>query len=430
MKINKSKYRNLIACGAAILGFTLIILSGIILFNKSTETKSNHKQDKIIQFNETKGKIAEKENTTIKISSVGNIIFHGKQITGAKTDDGYDFNPSFQYIKDDLSDSDLTIGTVEGTLNGSNFSGFPNFNAPDETLDALKNSGVDMINYASNHILDKGSEGFRRTIEVTKNKGIDPLGVRNSLEEDKYIIKEVKGHKIGFISYTYETQKQGETRTINSIPIPSDINGLINTFNYGELDSFYNDIKNNIDEMKSKGAEFIITSLHWGEEYMTTENETQRALAKELSELGVNLILGGHPHVVQPYDIIKNSKGENTFVVYSQGNFLSNQCYEELSGESYIPDANETEDGIAINFILEEDETGKLSLKEYEVIPTWVYREPKSTDLFVHRIIPLTSAIENKEAYNLPENIYERVQRSLERTKNIVGKIGVQAFPN
>lgn len=430
MKKYKINYKKLLTFIITLLGFTLIVISVLILFNKSKETKSSHKQDKIIQYNETKGKITDKENTTIKISSVGNIIFHGKQITGAKTDNGYDFNPSFQYIKDELSDSDLTLGTVEGTLNGSNFSGFPNFNAPDETLDALKNSGIDIINYASNHILDKGSEGFRRTIEVTENKGIDTLGVRNSSEDDKYIIKEVKGHKIGFISYAYETQKQGETRTINSIPIPSDINGLINTFNYGELDNFYNDIKNNIDEMKSKGAEFIITSLHWGEEYITTENETQRAISKELSELGVNLILGGHPHVIQPYEIIKNSKGGNTFVIYSQGNFLSNQSYEELSGESYIPDANETEDGIAINFTLEEDETGKLFLKEYEVIPTWIYREPKANGLFTHRIIPLTSAIENKETYNLPEHIYERAQRSLERTKNIVGEIGVQSFPN
>jgi poly-gamma-glutamate synthesis protein (capsule biosynthesis protein) len=367
-------------------------------------------------------------NNNIKITSVGNILFHEKQLLGAKTKDGYDFSPSFSYIKDTILGSDITIGTLETTLGGSDFTGYPTFNSPDEILTGLKNIGVNVVNYADNHILDEGSSGFLRTLSVTKNNNIDMVGVRSNNNEKGYLVKEVKGQKLGITAYTFETQKENGARTINSCTIPSEINGLINTFNYDDLDAFYSNVASNIEEMKSEGVNFIIVDVHWGDEYSTKENASQESIAKKLSEMGVNIILGSHPHVIEPYNIITNSRGEKTFVVYSQGNFISNQCSEERITQD--EDINsETADGTIINFTLDIKD-GSLNLKEYNVIPTWVYREPKGDGLFVHKVIPVSEALSSKEKFNIPDSVYSKVQHSLDNTKKILSPngIGVHEF--
>lgn len=269
-----------------------------------------------------------------------------------------------------------------------------------------------MVNYASNHILDGEAAGVTRTLKVTKESGLDVIGLRETSKDKKYIIKEVKGHKIGIIAYVFETATKGKSKTINSIEIPSEIKGLINTFNYDDLNTLFKDLEENIALMKAEGAEFIITSMHWGEEYDSKENKKQSEISQELSNLGVNIILGGHPHVVQPYQMIKNSKGEETFVSYSQGNFLSNQCSEEIQDER-------TEDGVVINFTLNINKEGSLKLKEYELIPTWIYREEKGKDLYTHRIIPLDEA---KETFMLTEEATKRTEESLKRTEGLIDK--------
>lgn len=359
------------------------------------------------------------EKKRIEISSLGTILVHSPQMNGAKTSYGYDFSPSFEYIKDKLRESEFASAIVETTFPGTGFSGYPTFGSPDEVLVALKDAGINIINYANNHILDRGTTGFYRTLDVTNESGIDYLGVRKNIEDDNYLVKEIQGEKIGIMSYAYETNAVGSRKALNGIPIAEELTGLVNTFNYGDLDSLYYDVETNMEKMKSEGVKFIIVALHWGEEYVTTENETQRNIAKRLNEMGVDILLGGHPHVIQPFEILTNKSGKNTFVVYSQGNNLSNQTAETLGNPK-------TEDGLLINFTLEGDgET--LELIEYEIIPTWLYREPKSNGTYIHRIIPVIDAIENKEMFKLSDSAYERVKKSLISTKNIIGEnvIGV-----
>jgi poly-gamma-glutamate synthesis protein (capsule biosynthesis protein) len=381
-------------------------------------------------------------NKTIRLSSVGNIIIHRSLIKSAKEGSNYDFNPCFQYIKNELHKADIAIGTFEGVLGESDFSGYPCFNAPNEILDALKNAGLNIINFASNHILDRGSTGILRTLKIGKSKNIDISGIRSAVTEEPYLIKEVKGHKIGFIFYTYETEKQGIQRTVNNIPFPKESERLVNTFNYNELEYFCNAIKKNIIEMRVKNVEFVIAGIHWGEEYITTENELQKTIARELNEIGVDIIIGSHPHVVQPYEVIKNSKGKETFVVYSQGNFISAQNYEGLSGNPDIPDAHYTEDGFVINFTIEEDNKGKLFLKKYDILPTWVYWEPKKLsiyakvlhmcisaikiclgrkpeEIYIHRVMPLPLLVEN----DFSNEMWAKVRASQARTESIIGNM-------
>ena len=356
------------------------------------------------------------ENEEIKyidIVSLGNLIIHQSQINGAKNENGYDFSPSFQYIKEMVSEADISLGILEGALAGGEPTGYPIFNSPDEVIDSLRDTGIDVVNYANNHIYDYDDEGLQRTIEITKEKGLDVLGVKSTEEEKSYLVKEVDGVKIGFASYVFETAAVNGYKTINSNPVSINSENLINTFNYNDLESFYNRIASEISAMKSEGVEFIITSMHWGEEYNTYIEATQNEIAKKLNELGVDIILGGHPHVIQPYEIICNESGHSTFVIYSQGNSLSNQSEQEIG-------VAESEDGIMIKFTLEKKD-GNVSLKEYKIIPTWVYKEEKGDGTYYHKIIPVEEALANPEEYGINSDVYARLENSLNRTKSILG---------
>ena len=356
------------------------------------------------------------ENEEIKyidIVSLGNLIIHQSQINGAKNENGYDFSPSFQYIKEMVSEADISLGILEGALAGGEPTGYPIFNSPDEVIDSLRDTGIDVVNYANNHIYDYDDEGLQRTIEITKEKGLDILGVKSTEEEKSYLVKEVDGVKIGFASYVFETAAVNGYKTINSNPVSINSENLINTFNYNDLESFYNRIASEISAMKAEGVKFIIASMHWGEEYNTYIEATQNEIAKKLNELGVDIILGGHPHVIQPYEIICNESGHSTFVIYSQGNSLSNQSEQEIG-------VAESEDGIMIKFTLEKKD-GNVSLKEYKIIPTWVYKEEKGDGTYYHKIIPVEEALANPEEYGINSDVYARLENSLNRTKSILG---------
>ena len=356
------------------------------------------------------------ENEEIKyidIVSLGNLIIHQSQINGAKNENGYDFSPSFQYIKEMVSEADISLGILEGALAGGEPTGYPIFNSPDEVIDSLRDTGIDVVNYANNHIYDYDDEGLQRTIEITKEKGLDVLGIKSTEEEKSYLVKEVDGVKIGFASYVFETETINGYKTINSNPVSINSENLINTFNYNDLESFYNRIASEISAMKAEGVEFIIASMHWGEEYNTYIEATQNEIAKKLNELGVDIILGGHPHVIQPYEIICNESGHSTFVIYSQGNSLSNQSEHEIG-------VAESEDGIMIKFTLEKKD-GNVSLKEYKIIPTWVYKEEKGDGTYYHKIIPVEEALANPEEYGINSDVYARLENSLNRTKSILG---------
>ena len=356
------------------------------------------------------------ENEEIKyidIVSLGNLIIHQSQINGAKNENGYDFSPSFQYIKEMVSEADISLGILEGALAGGEPTGYPIFNSPDEVIDSLRDTGIDVVNYANNHIYDYDDEGLQRTIEITKEKGLDVLGIKSTEEEKSYLVKEVDGVKIGFASYVFETDTINGYKTINSNPVSINSENLINTFNYNDLESFYNRIASEISAMKAEGVEFIIASMHWGEEYNTYTEATQNEIAKKLNELGVDIILGGHPHVIQPYEIICNESGHSTFVIYSQGNSLSNQSEQEIG-------VAESEDGIMIKFTLEKKD-GNVSLKEYKIIPTWVYKEEKGDGTYYHKIIPVEEALANPEEYGINSDVYARLENSLNRTKSILG---------
>lgn len=393
----------------------------------SKGNKENLEKNKDKENSETEG--IEKENKEItkhdvgqiiKISSIGNIIIHSPQLPAAYNGNGYDFSPSFEYVKERVQGADISMAVLETALKGDgNYAGYPLFNTPDEIIDALSGIGVNHVNFATNHILDGGAQGVQRSEQVTEEKGLDVSGIRENAEEAKYTIKDVKGEKIGIISYVYETVEIDGVPYINGIPVPEEERGLINTFNYDKLDVFYSDLGKNMNEMKAKGVEFIIVNLHWGDEYNNDPNPYQSNIAKKLNEMGVDILLGNHPHVMQPYEILTNTEGKKTFVTYGQGNNLSNQCLATLG------DAR-TEDGFIVNFQLEVTNEG-LEIKEYTIIPLWMYKEPREDGYYNHRIIPL-DGVGNTDVYIPVTSGESSAAASLQRTKGVLGENAIGTF--
>ena len=226
----------------------------------------------------------------------------------------------------------------------------------------------------------------------------------------------MKGIKIGVISYSFETPRKGENKTLNAIEIPSDVVNLLNTFSYEHIEEDLSKIKAQIDEMKSKGAEAIVFFIHWGNEYERKPNVHQIRIANALCDYGVDVILGSHPHVIQPIEFITSEKtGKRCLVVYSMGNFISNQQYERTNNRY-------TEDGIIVNIQIKKNVVSKdITISEVSYIPTWVHKYSDNSKL-VYEILPLTEALASKETYNLDNDIEVwRAENSEKSTRVLMG---------
>ena len=382
----------------------------ILLSDKDKENSTETVGQEIIEPEE------EKENiNTIEIAATGDILIH-KEILETQYDlenDSYDFKNTLQYVKEYLSNVDLTISNLEGTLSGVEnygFSGYPSFNAPDELADAMKWAGIDVVNNMNNHSLDRDIRGFYRTREVLEERGFDIIGTRSSADDKRYIIKDVNGINVGIISYSYTMTAEGGVRGLNGIPISSEVYSLMNTFREDSLEEDFKNMREEIEKMKSDGAEVIIFYMHWGDEYELEPNETQLEIAKFLANNGVDVIFATHPHSLQPIDVIKSDDGlHETSVIYSMGNFLSSQRTERIENPY-------TEDGVIVFVKINKNEdTGEIKVEYPTYIPTWVNWYGKEDKLF-YEVVPATI----DDAAYLNDAGKSRVVESFNRSKDII----------
>ena len=249
-----------------------------------------------------------------------------------------------------------------------------------------------MVVTANNHSIDLGTHGVDRTLLKLKEFGLQPLGTKEKEEESNFIIEEINGIKVGMIAYTYETPEYNKRKTINALVIPKDVLNRINTFSYEKLDASLEKMQNEILMMRSLGAEVILFYMHWGNEYQLKPSSYQVNIAQALSNYGVDIVLGSHPHVIQPMEFIKSEETDKiTLVVYSMGNILSNQRYEILKNRH-------SEDGIIVNIDLRKDlQTGEINFNRVTYIPTWVYKYNVKGKTFFE-ILPLNPDPEKIEA--------------------------------
>lgn len=361
---------------------------------------------------------------SISIISCGDIMYHGPQLRSALNEatGEYNFMDNFRYIRDIVSRADYAIANLETTLagsdNGYKYSGHPAFNSPDAVLDSIKDAGFDMLLLSNNHIYDTRRVGMDRTLAKTREYGFDTLGLKGE-GVDSYYVKDINGVKIGFLNYGYESadyRKDGG-KYINGIFVKSEDANIIDTFNYSMKDEFYNEVADRIAELKSKGADLIILYIHWGDEYKLNENSHQREIAKKMCELGVDVIIGSHPHVIQPSEIIVDEKtGRRTICFYSLGNFISNQNRKTLTDPS-VPLSEYTENGVLVWLDITKLPSGETYVSKINLIPTWVHRFNKDGTTR-YEVVPLPMAYEKPEEYGLDQSTFghDHSKVSYERT--------------
>lgn len=365
--------------------------------------------------------------STATITSTGDVLMHLPVInTGLQSDGSYDFESIFRYAAAYTSGTDYMVGNLETTLcgtgNGYKYSGYPSFNCPDEIVDAMKDAGFDMVLTANNHCYDTSTVGLLRTLEIIEDRELQSLGTMTTAEDPKYQVVDINGINIGMICYTYSTTGNSGRPMINGLPTKEDAAGLINTFTYGNLDAFYSEVSGYMDDMKEEGAEAIVLYIHWGEEYQLKANGNQTAIAQKLCDLGVDVIVGGHPHVVQPMDLLTSTvDGDHkTVCLYSMGNAVSNQ---RLGNISYVDIAN-TEDGVLFSVTFSKYSDGTVYLESTELIPCWVNMHYPDKYTKEYNILPLDAETQEewKTLYSLSDYTYNCAVNSYDRTMKIVGE--------
>ena len=302
-KIKKRKLKK----SVKILFFILLVLILIVVFlpKKNNTIKDNKKEEEI----ETTNK---KESTIKKMSliAVGDVLIHESVYKDAMNNDGtYDFSKMFDVVSPIIKKYDLKFCNQESTIGGSvlGISGYPAFNSPEEIGDELVNIGFNLISLANNHALDKGVDAVLYSNSYWKSKNVITAGAYSSKQErDEVKVYEKNGIKYAFLAYT----------TLSNNKVPNDY--IINMYSNERAKSDIENVKDKVD--------VIIVSMHWGEEYTNIPTKEQKEIAHFLSNLGVNVIIGAHPHVVQPIEYI-----DDTLVIYSLGNFISNQLSVELN---------------------------------------------------------------------------------------------------
>ena len=307
-----------------ILTILVVVSTFIGWFLQRKENLKNVKVD--IEYKVVNTKKEYKTNLVM----VGDALIHGTVYQTANRYagyTGYDFKPMLKYTKEILEDYDLAYYNQETILGGTELglSTYPQFNSPYEVGDAFIDAGFNLVSLATNHTIDRGEKAVLNSRKYWNDKKdkILAAGSYSSFDErDEVIVKESNGIKYGFLSYTTYT---------NGLIVPKGKEYLVNVYDK-EL------IKEEIERYRDK-VDLLMVAMHWGEEYMTYPVESQKTIAKYLASLGVDIIIGCHPHVIEPIEMI-----DNTLVIYSLGNFVSSQVgVERLTGLMASVDILKTE---------------------------------------------------------------------------------------
>lgn len=317
----------------------------------------------------------------LKLLFVGDIMGHGSQIESATIGKNqYDYNPCFEYIAPILQQADLAIGNLELTLPGKPpYQGYPQFRSPKALAPALRNAGFDLLVTANNHSNDSGLEGVLNTISTLEEYGFYQTGTfKNQETRDAFypLLIYKNGFRLAFLNYTYDT---------NGIPTraPSIVNEIKE-----------DQIEKDMAVARQLQPDAIIVIMHWGLEYQLQENVKQQALAQKLADWGADLIIGAHPHVVQPIETITTFLPDSTEkmvpIAYSLGNFISGQIKANTDG------------GLIVEITIQKDTTtGAVTLAQPQYLPVWRWVQKHLDGKRTYRVVPISPYESNANLINM-----------------------------
>lgn len=381
-------------------------IKGVPLLNRNAPAVS--------QNSDSKGKNSvTEEETSARIMANGDLLYHDIIYISAKKSDGtYDFHENFEYVKPWLKQADLVIGDFEGTVNKDHYlAGYPLFNAPGEVMDAIKDAGYQVLDLAHNHILDSQIEGVVSTADAIEKAGMTPIGVYTHEPRDKapIVIKEVNGIKVALLAYSYG------------------FNGIEQSISQEDYNRYLSDLDE--EKMKAeieraeKEADITIIMPQMGVEYQIEPTEEQKKLYHKMIDWGADIIFGGHPHVVEPAETVEKD-GDKKLIIYSMGNFISNQRIETMQD---VENAKWTERGVLMDVTIKK-KSGKTTIETAQAHPSWVSRTPKGGyspegyPLYLYQTYILEDFIEGgKYRSQLDEATKERIDTAYKEMNEHVG---------
>ncbi|MBR3274794.1 MAG: CapA family protein [Clostridia bacterium] len=333
---------------------------------------------------------------SVRMRVVGDIMFCQTQLVYAR-DSGYDFHNQFEMIAEQLADADYTMGNMEGTIGKykkSQYSGYPQFNAPDVALAPLKDYGIDFLTLANNHMLDRWSGGVENTVNNVEKYGFAHVGAyRTKAEKAGTVICEVGGIKFGFMAYTHTTNSM-ENRGVDKEAV--DLVPYISKA----------DFKGDVKKLRDAGAEVIIAFPHWGKEYVREPDDSQKKYAKQLAEAGVDIIIGSHAHEVQPMgyqNVTVDGVDKQVLTMFCMGNFISDHVLQY------------TDNGIILDFTVNEQPGGRFTCDSVGYIPTYTWKQNGAV-----KVLPSGRYLENRPTGMDDEN-YNRMVASYYEIVEVFG---------
>lgn len=341
------------------------------------------------------------EQQEVKLIMVGDILMHTKVYESGLMEDGsYNYDHMFAQVKTEIESADIALVNQEVILGGKELglSGYPAFNAAYEVGDSLVDAGFDVILHATNHALDKGKKGLLNCIQFWDEQypEIGVLGIyQNEKDAQEIYIQEVNGIKLAILNYTYGT---------NGIPLPKDMPFAVELWNEQQ-------IADDVAMAKEK-ADFIIVCPHWGTEYVLEETADQKKKAQFLADLGVDLVIGTHPHVVEPVKWISGAEGNQTLVYYSIGNFI-NATSGVGSGK-----AARMLGAMAEVTIAKDEDTQEVSIQEYGVEPLVTHNVSGRGQITTYKLSDYTEELASQN-----EMIYQDYAFSKAYCEDICSKV-------
>ena len=347
--------------------------------------------------------VEEPKDITINMVVIGDIMSHESNFKDAydKDKNSYDFSYVFEDIKDYIQSADIAIGNLETTFAGADvgYSGYPTFNTPEQLAQNLVDLGLDVVSTANNHSLDKRYAGIESTLNELDKVNLSHTGTYRSVEEQNTILtKNVNGINIAFLSFTYGT---------NGIPVPKGKEYCINLIDEKLM-------LDQIAKAKELNPDLICVSMHWGEEYKLKQNKTQEQLADFLFKNGVDIILGSHPHVLEPMEkrtiTLEDGTKKDGFLIYSLGNFMSGQVIEN------------TMNTIILQLqITKHVKDNTITIDSVNYVPIFMYNrgdnQPKKYKIL--DINKMISAYENGDS-SISDGLYKTLKSAKDKIDSIV----------